>query len=293
MSADDFPLRMNRMPHQSNRSIHRHDFSELVIVINGRSTHLTDEGSYSIAAGDVFLVPRGAAHGYRTAPGDGLSLINIMFRFEELRIPFFDLRKSPGFRMLFELEPEFNTLSGRQSSRQRHLNLGDRMLKSVLEMTERLEHALKDDGAGHQFRALGIFIELISALADYFSSAPQENPEHSDLLRLCQVLNFMEKRYTETIYIPDLAKMASMSSSNFYRVFTALIGMSADKYLQALRLSHAETLLTGTELPISEVAQQSGFEDSNYFSRLFSRSHGGSSPRDYRKRHRATDNAKE
>ncbi len=104
-------------------------------------------------------------------------------------------------------------------------------------------------------------------------------------MRLCQVLEFMERHYTEPLYIPDMAKMASMSGSNFYRVFTALLGTSADKYLTRLRLSHAEVLLAGTDLPMSEIAVRSGFTDSNYFSRVFRRSYG-CSPRDYRKQKR-------
>lgn len=280
--SSEFPLKMNRMLNQGSRAIHRHEFSELVIVFQGRSTHLTDDGSYNIAAGDVFVVPPGASHGYRTDPDECFSIVNIMFRFDRLKLPFFDLRKSPGFRMLFELEPECNILNGKRFARHRHLSLDDKTLKVVLAAAERLSAALDDTRAGHQFRAVGVFAELVALLSDHFSSYPQEIPEHSNLMRLCQVLEFMEKHYTEALYIPDLAKMASMSESNFYRVFTALLGVSADKYLTRLRLSHAEALLQGTDLPMSEIAARSGFTDSNYFSRAF-RHNRGCSPRDFRK----------
>ena len=84
-----------------------------------------------------------------------------------------------------------------------------------------------------------------------------------------------------------MSRMAAMSGSNFYRVFTALIGTSADRYLIRLRLSHAEALLAGTDLPMTEVAERSGFDDSNYFSRVFRRNRG-CSPREYRKQRRMT-----
>ena len=280
---------MNRVYNHGSRAVHRHEFSELVIVFQGRSTHLTDEGSYNISAGDVFVVPPGASHGYRTDPDECFSIVNIMFRFDRLKLPFFDLRKSSGFRMLFELEPECNTLNGKSFSQHRHLSLDDQTLKVVLAAAERLSVALNDTRAGHQFRAVAVFAELVSLLSDHFSSYPMETPEHSHLMRLCQVLEFMEKHYTEPLYIPDLAKMASMSGSNFYRVFTALLGMSADKYLTQLRLSHAEALLAGTHLSMSEIAARSGFVDSNYFSRAFRRNRG-CSPRDYRK-HRGSPSA--
>lgn len=283
--SSEFPLQMTRICNHGSRAVHRHEFSELVIVFQGRSTHLTDEGSYNIAAGDVFVVPPGASHGYRTDPKECFSIVNIMFRFDRLKLPFYDLRKSPGFRMLFELEPESKVLNGKNFARHRHLSLDDQTLKVALASAERLGAALNDTRAGHRFRAVGLFAELVALLSDHFSSYPRELPEHSHLMRLCQVLEFMEKHYTEALYVPDLAKMASMSESNFYRVFTALIGTSADRYLSQLRLSHAEVLLAGTDLPVSEIAAHSGFTDSNYFSRAFRRSRG-CSPRDYRKRRR-------
>ena len=287
-----FPLRMKRVYNHGSRTIHRHEFSELVIVFQGRSTHLTEEGSYDIAAGDVFVVPPGSSHGYRTDPDECFSIVNIMFRFDRLKLPFFDLRRSPGFRMLFELEPGFKSLNGKRFSQHRHLSLDDKTLKVVLSSAERLEAALNDTRAGHQFRAVCVFAELIALLSDYFSAFPLELPEHSHLMRLGQVLDFMEKHYTEPLYVPELAKMSSMSGSNFYRVFTALIGISADRYITRLRLSHAEVLLTGTDLPMSEVAERSGFKDSNYFSRIFRRDHG-CSPRDYRKQRRTTNGSPE
>ena len=108
-----FPLRMKRVYNHGSRTIHRHEFSELVIVFQERSTHLTEEGSYDIAAGDVFVVPPGASHGYRTDPEKCFSIVNIMFRFDRLKLPFFDLHRSPGYRMLFELGPGFKSLSGK------------------------------------------------------------------------------------------------------------------------------------------------------------------------------------
>ena len=52
----EFPLQIKRICNHGSRRIHRHDFSELVIVFQGRSAHLTDEGSYNISVGDVFVV---------------------------------------------------------------------------------------------------------------------------------------------------------------------------------------------------------------------------------------------
>ncbi len=280
----DFPLRLGKVRNHGDRSLHRHYFSELVIVVQGQSTHVTPDEIYMVKKGDIFVVPPGISHGYRTDPDECFSIINVMFRFDQLKLPFFDLKKSPGFRMLFEWEPEISSrCGGRHFPMHRHLSLNSEMLGVIMTVLDRLEIALNDHRSGHQFRAVALFMELISRLADYFSSFPMDEPENLPLMRLFQVLDFMDRNFVKPLYISELARMSSMSESNFYRIFTALTGMSAEKYLIRLRLSHADILLRNTMLPIADVAAQSGFDDSNYFSRIFRRTRG-CSPREYRKR---------
>ena len=73
-----------------------------------------------------------------------------------------------------------------------------------------------------------------------------------------------------------------MAPSTLLPVFRKVTGYSPIDYLLHVRLAKAAEMLQKTELPISEIALECGFTDSNYFSRQFRR-HCNSSPRDYRK----------
>lgn len=66
-----------------------------------------------------------------------------------------------------------------------------------------------------------------------------------------------------------LAQELNVSYSWFRHTFTAHTGLSPHQYLLELRLVRARTLLAETELPVKEIALQTGFEDELYFSRLF------------------------
>ncbi|EHL87413.1 HTH-type transcriptional activator rhaR [Klebsiella sp. 4_1_44FAA] len=50
--------------------------------------------------------------------------------------------------------------------------------------------------------------------------------------------------------------------------------MTINHYLRQLRICHAQYLLQHTERLIGDIAMQCGFEDSNYFSVVFSREIG-------------------
>ena len=78
-----------------------------------------------------------------------------------------------------------------------------------------------------------------------------------------------------------LAQEMALSDSQLYRKLKALTKQSPSVYVRDLRLEHAATLLNNPELHIAEVAYRSGFNDPNYFSRVFHKKYG-QSPRDYR-----------
>lgn len=66
-----------------------------------------------------------------------------------------------------------------------------------------------------------------------------------------------------------LAQELGVSYSWFRHTFTVHTGLSPHQYLLELRLVHARNLLSESQLSIKEIAQQTGFEDELYFSRLF------------------------
>ena len=75
-----------------------------------------------------------------------------------------------------------------------------------------------------------------------------------------------------------------MSESNLLRIFKEATGQTPIDYRLRLRIKHAMRLLCDTDDPISRIASQVGFSDSNYFTRQF-RTIIGTTPRAYRQQH--------
>ena len=90
---------------------------------------------------------------------------------------------------------------------------------------------------------------------------------------------------------PDFSVMDAMQKMNYCpdhirRVFRQDTGMTPTAYLNKIRLEHARELLLRPVSPaysIQDIAHRSGFDDPDYFCRLFHKE-TGLSPRDYRKR---------
>ena len=79
----------------------------------------------------------------------------------------------------------------------------------------------------------------------------------------------------------DLAGLLGMSISYYRRIFGQLLGCSPIDCLLDYRLFQAGKRLAGSADPIAGIAAECGFNDPNYFSRLFTR-RKGMTPRQWR-----------
>lgn len=103
--------------------------------------------------------------------------------------------------------------------------------------------------------------------------------DNSPLIR--NVIDHIDFHFAQDLSLKSLAERFNCSSGYLSAQFKKENGVTLTDYLNGKRLEHAKRLLTRTQLTISEIAQESGFDDINYFSRLFKRSHG-MTPREYR-----------
>lgn len=272
------PLRVVRITHQADLAAHRHEFSELVIITGGRGLHRDKTLEYPIVAGDVFFVRRSAWHAY--ADTEALSLINLLFDESALRIPGHDIGSLPGHHALFTLEPHY---------RERHkfgsrLRLPVEALAQADAMVEQIERELAERRPGFQYLATAGFMTLVGFLCRCYSAT--RTPSVRPLLRLGAVISHLEQHLHEPITMADLVRRAAMSERSLRRAFRETTGYAPIDYLIRLRVARGALLLRTTDARISEIAWQSGFEDSNYFTRQF-RAIMGCGPREYRKRNAA------
>ena len=82
--------------------------------------------------------------------------------------------------------------------------------------------------------------------------------------------------------VENIAQILHVNRSYLSTVFRSYSGINLLEYLIRVKMYQARLLLVKLELPIAEVAELLGYEDDEYFSKLF-KSHAGMLPREYRK----------
>ncbi|MEM0965359.1 MAG: helix-turn-helix domain-containing protein [Verrucomicrobiota bacterium] len=276
--------------------LHVHNFSEIVVVLGGTAINVINKESFSIGAGDVFVLHGNRPHGLRDTKE--LSLVNVIFDRSLLDVHQLEISKLKGYQALFEVEPallEFGDF-------ERHLQLDFSQLTRVRALTNEMEIELnsssrsrkavafgnrKEDAnvemhpidEGSRLIALGHFMTLVGTLSRWYAGKPTKTPDRTH--KIGKVLSYLETHYTEPFDINELTKRSGMSRRSFYRAFSDLTGNTPMSYLLNLRIAQAAHLLQTTDKNVTETAFECGFEDSNYFSRQFRRIMG-ITPRAYR-----------
>jgi AraC-like DNA-binding protein len=241
--------------------IHRHSFSELVIILGGEAIHTTDLEEYPIYAGDAFVINGDIAHGFKNV--NNISLCNIKYSHKILMEKSLELRRMSGFQALFVLEPYYR--EGKKFKNKLRLPM------DKLCILEPILHSLlqeyKTQGEAYDAMAEFLFMQVAITLSREYKNV--DSYSLRQILRLAEAVSFIENNYKEQIRLKELSEIAHLSSRQFLRVFKDNYGISPAKYIIQLKLEHARRLMFDSSINISEIAFLSGFSDTNYFSRQF------------------------
>jgi transcriptional regulator GlxA family with amidase domain len=106
------------------------------------------------------------------------------------------------------------------------------------------------------------------------------------LRRLLRAKDRMDAASSEAWPVRRLARVSGVSEAHFARSFKEAFGLPPHRYLLTRRLERAKALLRDTDLPIIEVAFETGWNSLGTFGRVF-RDVTGESPGELRAREQA------
>ncbi len=241
--------------------LHTHDFGEIVFVIDGSATHVTEHGRYEIQRGDVFVIDGVQKHGYFKTKN--LHLIDILYchnHLEQLKEKFSNL---PGFNVLFVLEPQHRKNHNFKSK----LRLNETQLNKIIPLLKTyIEEAHLALPWGNII--LESFFKAIVIETCRFYSNNKTN-KAKQLFRIEKVINYINDNIDKQISLDELADVAGLNDQVFRILFKKTTGHTPTNYIIAQRIFIATNLFALENLSVSNVAERVGFQNKSYFVRKF------------------------
>ena len=99
-----------------------------------------------------------------------------------------------------------------------------------------------------------------------------------------RIKEYIETHLQEDISVAAIAEQMNMSLYYMSHLFKSVTGTTVVEYRNELRLTKAKRLLIQTDIPVNQIAQQTGFGSASYFAEIFTRSEL-IPPSEYRKYH--------
>lgn len=239
------------------------------VVTTGRVEVTAPDGTVvAVGPGDTVMVPHGTGHTLVNAADDTTRFLSGAYRLDQARPhPLFqDLPELVSLRVETSRYPSLQTLIDLvRSELDEQMHGKDVVLPALLDvLLVYLIRACLAESAG--LRTTGWCVALDDEVITRSLLAVHERP-------------------AEPWTVESLGAYAGLSRAAFARRFTAMIGQPPLTYLTWWRLTMAARLLQTTDVPLSAVAQRSGYGSVYAFANAFKREYGISAGR-YRRKYR-------
>ena len=245
------------------RFTHNHEHLEVVLFISGEGEYIHNARSYRVKPGTLAILNQGMFHAENYPAFDGL--------FINVGIQGVKLWNLPAGHLL---PPDIEPVVPQADS-----------FRDLLRLT-RLLQLTAGKKSPYAKEEMPLLLQLfLLMLYETAVTAEHAHLEHSHLKSWTvgnAAKEYMEKNYSEEINIGDVAKEQHVSSTYLSHAFQKEFGYSPTRYLSYLRIGNAQTLLSETDLSITEISHMVGFNSSNNFYIAFHKV-VGHSPSEYRK----------
>lgn len=252
---NNYPNFLIRKKALHNYDLHWHDCFEIELILNGYATQELNGFNYSLGKGDIYLLNPTDFHKVNNKDAE---VYNIMFSEEFINDNTLQKLLSVNNNLCFHLnEEEFESVSF--------------LIRLMLKETE------KHDNYSYNFikQLLECIFIIILRKCKNFTN----DKKTSDIKK---ALLYIHSNFQKNPTMTDIAKLVGFNSNYFSGLFHKVTGKTFKEYLKLLKLEHAKKLILSSELSITEICFESGFNSLSNFLRAFKK-HYNVSPNDMRK----------
>ena len=250
-------------------ALHYHHCIELGVCLSGSGETHIENRIYHFHQGDIQYIPPNTPHLSTAYEGEDCNWIWIFIDHSKM-VDSFDFKKE--FTNLLDIS--CHSFSGVFSPHE-HPGLFN-LITNLLDSTQEDNFSNLDN-----FFIIGRII-IETARIGNIDKSKSKLPISTQIK---PALVYIRENYArpQMMSAEQIASSCNLSVSHFRKLFKKDIGMTLPQYISQTRLSAANHLLETTQKSISQIADETGFNEVSYFNRIF-RCTYGITPKEMRKR---------
>ena len=234
---------------------HSHDFYEIFLTVEGTVTHLVNGIVQKLPEGSLVFIRPDDTHGYIYDEPESrkTTYINLAFSSETAR------------QLFIFLSPDFPSDELLSCDMPPTVNLSVVEKKRLLSQISELNIVNWQDKKALKVKMRAILADVFSRHFNFSRQATQ----NSLPVWLSSLLSKMEHPENFAAGMDRMISLSGKSREHLARSVKKYCGITLAEYINELRLNHAASLLSRTDIPIIEICYSCGFGSMSYFYRIF------------------------
>ena len=241
--------------------VHGHQHFIMTLITRGVGVQVLNGEEIPFREQDLFLLSPADFHNNTVSPGESFDYYRLCFSYELLES-----------RLSGIIAPDRMPL---------HIQLSDNAYAQAADIFQRLvdESENGQDRPGHKPYLQSLAEQLLILVIRELPPSQAAQPSSP----VNRALGYLHAHFHEPISVGDAAAYAGYTPNYFNYCFRSQMGIPFGEYLRNMRLSYAENLLRSSNMPVTEIAFESGFGSLSHFSRSFRETYG-CAPQEYRRK---------
>ncbi|MBL7911262.1 MAG: helix-turn-helix domain-containing protein [Bacteroidia bacterium] len=239
---------------------HKHDFFFVVICSKGTGTHTIDFIDYAVKPGSVFALSPGQTHSWALSDdADGYVLFHTG-SFFNLHFPSKKVRDYPFFCSMHNSPL---------------ILLKEKTSKNVKRIFSEILDEYRHDYLFKFQRIAGLLDLLYMDLSrSYIPATTIDKKNHNFLIKIGKLEDLIDANFKKIKSASQYAKMMFMTEKHLNRICKEYLNKTTSDLIMDRLMLEAKRLLVHSSLSVSEIADELGYLDISYFSRLFKKKCG-------------------
>lgn len=134
--------------------------------------------------------------------------------------------------------------------------------------------------SGNNLMLYSHFLSLIHLILNDAKIPVTRNGKNYEVIESAK--HYIDQYFTESLTLTEIANHVHLSKIYFQNIFKESVGITPHQYLINCRIEHTKKLLWNSNIPINDIAEQSGFGCQQYLNKVFKKE-TGMTPVSYRK----------
>lgn len=240
---------------------HWHPEIELTLILSGEIEYQVDDATYILKQGDGLFCNSNSLHSGHMLDKKDCTYLSVTFHPRFLY----------GYENSILHSKYINFITSNEAWSSLALNSSVLWQQDILASIEEIYELSKSPDSDFEMQVHMLLMNIWQKIYRFFSTQPNKDmkPKHH-LLRLRDIISFIEKNYNQEISLEDVAKSATICKSECCRFFKKHMGMTIFDYILYIRVQNSLPLLFNVD-SITEVASMVGFSSPSYYSQIFKR----------------------